>query len=98
MLGDHLAYPFGEKISIFGTEVTVNVILRKTAIFAEYEPEQNAYLVDGDKTTQDDVGLSKVYVEVTYNDPSGREQFFSNFFYLHVIEIIDEVVSPGVKP
>ena len=97
VLGNHLVYEFGEKKSIFGSEVHVNVQLRKTSIFAEYEPYQNAYLVNGDKTTRDDLGLSKIVVEVTYTDPTGREQYFSNFFYLHIIESLDDIVDPDKK-
>ena len=71
--------------------------MRKTSIFAEYEPYQNAYIVNGDKTTRDDLGLSKIVVEVRYTDPTGREQYFSNFFYLHIIESLDDIVDPDKK-
>ena len=53
--------------------------------------------MNGDKTTRDDLGLSKIVVEVRYTDPTGREQYFSNFFYLHIIESLDDIVDPDKK-
>lgn len=35
---------------------------------------------------ESDLGIWKVKVEVTYDDPKGREQYFSNFFYIHITE------------
>ena len=28
--------------------------------------------------------MHKVKVEVTYDDPSGKSQYFTNYFYLHI--------------
>ena len=97
LLGNHLVYEFGEKTSIFGTDVTVNVNLRGASIFANYEQEQNAFTVNGDKTLREDLGLWKIIVEVTYDDPRNRQQYFSNFFYLHIQEFIDEIIAPKVE-
>ena len=39
VLGDHLIYSFGERISIFDTEVKVSLDLREAFSFSAYESE-----------------------------------------------------------
>ena len=62
------------------------MLFSETSAYADYDAGINAFNVNGDKTTQDALGLHKITVEVRYDDPRGREQFFSNFFYLHITE------------
>ena len=98
VLGDHLVYSFGEKTSMFGDEVQVKVHFGRTAGFADYEADLNSYNVNGDRTRVEDIGLHKIKVEVTYLDPRGREQYFSNFFYLHVTERPNEDGDSDPEP
>ena len=34
--------------------------------------------------TEEDLGMHKVKVEVTYDDPRGKPQYFTNHFYFHI--------------
>lgn len=86
----------GDKSNFFGADVDVRVSLRSAVAFSQYDRESNALDVFGSWMTRDDIGLNKITVEVTYKDPTGREQKFSNFFYLHILEFLDDIIAPNV--
>ena len=54
-------------------------------MFSEYNAVLNSYVVNGNKVTDQDIGMYKIIVEATYIDPKGIKQFFSNSFYLHIV-------------
>ena len=51
--------------------ITIDVKLGKTERFAYYDPEINAFIVEGSMVREGNLGMWKVEVEVTYNDPRG---------------------------
>ena len=68
LLGDNLVYELGDQSSFSGTEVIVKLDLRLPHVFADYDVDNNTFIVNGDLTMEDDVGLWKIFVEVTYVD------------------------------
>ena len=74
----------GNKTSLLGADVQVKLDLRRISNFATYDEDKNAFIVLGHKVRVRDLGLRKVIVEVTYDDPTGRRQYYSNYFYLEI--------------
>lgn len=86
VLGDNLVYPFGAKINTYGDEVNVDIDIRSIRPFSNFESESNTFSLIGEGMSRTELGIHKVTVDVSYVDPRGREQNFSNFFYVHIIE------------
>ena len=74
----------GEKTNMFGGPVDVQLDLRKIDHFASYDPISHQMIALGNQMTLKDVGIHKVKVEVSYSDPRGKPQYFTNSFYLHI--------------
>ena len=72
-VGEGLIYEFGENRSFFGGKTDVKVELRRAFMFSSYDAYFNSFVVNRDKLTNEDVGLYKIVVEVSYNDPKGRK-------------------------
>lgn len=101
VLGDNLVYPFGAKVNTYGDEVNVDIDITSIRPFSNYESEINTFSLRGDGMSRLELGIHKVIVNVSYVDPRGRLQNFSNFFYVHIIEdpsIIDLIKGESADP
>ena len=83
-VGESKIYKFGDNVNFFGGKSDLKVNIGRAFMFSSYDAFFNAYVVNGDKVTDEDIGKYKIIVEATYIDPKGTKQFFSNSFYLHI--------------
>ena len=67
-----MVYILGNKASDLGTEVEVKLDYGKIWDIASYDPEYNAFKVNGQHMTQSDVGTWKILVKVSYKDLKGQ--------------------------
>lgn len=67
--GESLTYFLPENTNIFGKKTTVKFKLGEASLFARYDPLLHAFIVDGDKVDESNVGLHKITGEATYVDP-----------------------------
>ena len=54
-------------------------------MFSTYNAVFNSFVVNGDKVTDQDIGMYKIIVKADYIDPKGTKQSFTNSFYLHIL-------------
>ena len=62
--------------SEFGTEVKIEVDMRRASSFAKFEKETNRFIINGNNVTRDYIGTWKIQVKASYTDPKGRVQTF----------------------
>ena len=53
-------------------------------MFSAYNAVFNSFIVNGDKVTDQNIGMYKIIVKAAYIDPKGTKQSFANSFYLHI--------------
>ena len=70
-VGESKIYKFGDNVNFFGGKSEVKVNVGKTFMFSEYNAVFNSYVVNGNKVTDQDIGMYKIIVEATYIDPKG---------------------------
>ena len=75
-LGDNLLYIMGENVDMFGNQVKVRLDLRKVFRFASYDSQLNTLILIGENMIEEDLGIHKIRVEIIYDDPRGKMQYF----------------------